>query len=237
MINVVGRSGFLAGLTLVLLTGCGAATQSTLSAPPPSAQVSPSAEVSPSTEAARPTTDALPFGWTQLRPGDPAVTFAVPPGWQQLAVASYRQQAVKLTQSAVAGIAQMGKSALADIDEHRLRYAAFGPASAPGVTIVVELYVDGRDSTVEAAADRIVAEMTAALEKLASRTTVDTPLGPGVRLRFEADPGGTFIPSQTVQYVIQRPDGSILRINSTSVATDTGFEPFIDKVVATLAST
>jgi len=231
MLDLVGRATLLAGVTLVLMSGCGAVVQTTPPTSPPSAQISPSVE------AAHPTTAPLPSGWTQMHAGDPAVTFAVPPGWQPLSLASYREQAVKLTGSATAGIAQMGKTALADIDEHRLRFAAFGPASAPGVTIVVELYVDDRDSTVEAAADRIVDEMTAALGKLASRTTVDTPLGPGVRLRFEADPGGDFIPSQTVQYVIQRPDGSILRINSTSVATDTGFEPFIDEVVASFAST
>ena len=196
-------------------SGCG---------PAPIGSSSPSAVVS----------DAVPTGWVRIDLGDPHIVLSFPPGWTSIPVQSMRAQLSKSLETATGDVAVNYRWAVEQIDGGRLRLIIAGPSSIAGVTTSMSVLVDARDPSLEAAVDRQIADtISHSGGELVGRVDRLLAIGPATRLTWKQAPTGGAVPSQTFDYVVRLSDGRTVTLNATSVAQDSGFEAYIDRIVGT----
>ena len=178
----------------------------------------------------------IPAGWVTVRIDDPKLTMSFPPGWTTVPLATVRNQMAASLPKMTGDSALIEQWALDQIDGGKTRYIAQGPAALAGVTISMTVTVESNDASLAAAADRITQETTQHHGgDLVDRTDRTLTIGSAILLRWTQNPTGGAVPAQTRDYIVRLGDGRTLTLSSTSVAQDTGFEAYIERIVGTFA--
>jgi hypothetical protein len=170
---------------------------------------------------------------------DPDLVLALPQGWRNVPIATYRFLVATGAEGASAPIRAASLLHLADIDAGRVRLAALGPLGMPQQAATMFVQTDTGDSSLAAAASRIKRLLrTIGPPDTEDEGLVRLPIGDAIRIVTTQGsgpnaPAGT-VPSRAIQYVIRLPDGWTFWIDAVAPAAYESFVAHVDASMATL---
>jgi hypothetical protein len=170
---------------------------------------------------------------------DPDITLALPEGWREVPIATYRFLVATAAEGAPVSVRPTLLAHVADIDAGRVRLAALGPPGMPQQAASVTFQVDSGDASLAAAMSRIERlALAIAPSDTEDRRAVSLPIGDAIRIVTTHNsesiaPAGTW-PSRAVQYVIRLHDGRTLWIDAVAPVEYEAMVAHVDASVATL---
>jgi hypothetical protein len=170
---------------------------------------------------------------------DPDFVLALPEGWREVPMATYRFLVATAAKGAPAPVRAFSLLHLADIDAGRIRLAALGPLGMPQQAATMFVQIDVGDVSLAAASSRIKRLMRAiGPPDTEDERPVRLPIGNAIRIVTTQGggsnaPAGT-VPSRAIQYVVRLTDGRTLWIDAVAPAEYESFVAHVDASMATL---